>query len=127
MRPGICFVIAESVAPADEIAAAAQTNTLCRHFESKNQLGAHPSDAHAQLLALIGRIGNDLSAEELRGCRWRMPLSNFRKGTIPRVKSLKKIGAPTFWSLMLRVRIIPIRVWPEHRAARGAPQRAWDI
>ena len=78
----------------DEIAAAAQTNkmTLYRHFESKDQLvaeylrtlqgyavarddeaaRAHPGDAYAQLLALIGRIGNDLCAEELRGC----PMAN---------------------------------------------------
>jgi AcrR family transcriptional regulator len=78
----------------DEIASAAQTNkmTLYRHFESKDQLvaeylrslqgyavarddeaaRAHPGDAYGQLQALIARIGNDLCAEELRGC----PMAN---------------------------------------------------
>jgi AcrR family transcriptional regulator len=78
----------------DEIAAAAQTNkmTLYRHFESKDLLVAeylrslhayaiardeevmrqYPGDPYAQLRALAKRFGDDLCAEDLRGC----PMAN---------------------------------------------------
>ena len=78
----------------DEIAAAAHTNkmTLYRHFESKDLLVAeylrslsayaiardeeimrqYPGDAYAQLRALAKRFGDDLCAEDLRGC----PMAN---------------------------------------------------
>jgi AcrR family transcriptional regulator len=78
----------------DEIAAAAQTNkmTLYRHFESKDLLvaeylramnaealsrdeevlRAHPGDAYAGLRALAKQVGDDLCAQDFRGC----PMAN---------------------------------------------------
>ena len=74
----------------DEIAAAAQTNkmTLYRHFESKDLLvaeylremnagvcardeevlRAHANDPYAGLRALCKKVGDDLCAEDFRGC-----------------------------------------------------------
>src|SRR5262245_32770514 len=78
----------------DEIAAAAHTNkmTLYRHFDSKDLLVAeylrsvnaeaiarddellrlYPGDAYAGLRALTKRVGDDLCAEDFRGC----PMAN---------------------------------------------------
>ena len=78
----------------DEIAASAQTNkmTLYRHFESKDLLvaeylrsmnkeaiarddevlRAYPGDAYAGLRALAKRVGEDLCADDFRGC----PMAN---------------------------------------------------
>jgi AcrR family transcriptional regulator len=78
----------------DEIAASAQTNkmTLYRHFESKDLLvaeylkmmnaeaiarddevlRAYPGDSYAGLRALAKRVGEELCAQEFRGC----PMAN---------------------------------------------------